>query len=306
MLLEPEILAKFSTLELRAKKIVEGFISGLHRSPYHGFSVEFAEHRPYNTGDDFRHIDWKAYGKKERFYIKQYEEETNLRCYVMLDTSSSMLFKHFGKWSKLRYGIHFAASLMYLMQRQRDACGLFAFNSEIQTYFPAKSTYTHLRQIYIQLEKELIKEKQRDNKQKQTASAKAIHDVAQRLTHRSLIVIISDLFENVDQQKELISSLKHLRHKKHEVLLFNTLEHKSERELAFINDRIIFEDLESGVDIEVMTSEIRNDYKAQVEAFTHHFKTACNEYKIDLEEIDTENNFDAALLAYLNKRSKLG
>jgi signal transduction histidine kinase len=116
MILRPEILSKLSSLELRAKKIIEGFISGLHRSPYHGFSVEFAEHRPYNPGDDFKHIDWKAYGKKERFYVKQYEEETNLRCYVLLDTSSSMLFKHFGEWSKLRYGIHYAASLMYLME----------------------------------------------------------------------------------------------------------------------------------------------------------------------------------------------
>lgn len=151
MILEPDILSKLSSIELRAKKIVEGFISGLHKSPYHGFSVEFAEHRPYNTGDDFKHIDWKQYAKKERFYVKQYEEETNLRCYVLLDTSSSMLFKHFGKWSKLRYGIHYAASLLYLMHRQRDACGLIPFSSKVENFIPAKGTYAHLRQIYLEL-----------------------------------------------------------------------------------------------------------------------------------------------------------
>ncbi len=306
MILQPEILSKLANIELRAKKIVEGFISGLHRSPYHGFSVEFAEHRPYNPGDDFKHIDWKAYGKKERFYVKQYEEETNLRCYVMLDTSSSMMFKHFGNWSKLRYGIHFAASLMYLMHRQRDASGLITFNSEIETFIPAKSTYAHLRQIYTQLEKELISEEKKDREQRRTASAQAIHEVAKRLNHRSFVVIITDLFENVDEQEALISALKHLRHRKHEVLLFNVLEHKSERELAFSNDRMVFEDLETGAEIEVMTSQVRDDYQAKVEEYTHKFQMACSEFEIDFEEIDTEGQFDAALLAYLNKRRRLG
>ena len=306
MILRPEILSKLSSLELRAKKIVEGFISGLHRSPYHGFSVEFAEHRPYNPGDDFKHIDWKAYAKKERFYVKQYEEETNLRCYVLLDTSSSMMFKHFGEWSKLRYGIHYAASLLYLMHRQRDACGLIPFNSEIETFIPAKGTYAHLRQIYTQLERELIKEEKRDKEQRKTASAKVIHEVAKRLNHRSLVVIITDLFENVDEQEALISSLKHLRHRKHEVLLFNVLENRSERLLDFANDRVIFEDMETGQELEVMTSQVRDDYQAKVEQYTHDFQMACSEFEIDFEQIDTEGQFDQALLAYLNKRRRLG
>ena len=306
MILRPEILSKLSSLELRAKKIVEGFISGLHRSPYHGFSVEFAEHRPYNPGDDFKHIDWKAYAKKERFYVKQYEEETNLRCYVLLDTSSSMMFKHFGEWSKLRYGIHYAASLLYLMHRQRDACGLIPFNSEIETFIPAKGTYAHLRQIYTQLERELIKEEKRDKEQRKTASAKVIHEVAKRLNHRSLVVIITDLFENVDEQEALISSLKHLRHRKHEVLLFNVLENRSERLLDFASDRVVFEDMETGQEIEVMTSQVRDDYQAKVESYTHDFQMACSEFEIDFEQIDTEGQFDQALLAYLNKRRRLG
>ncbi len=305
MILKPDILSKLSSIELRAKKIIEGFISGLHRSPYHGFSVEFAEHRPYNPGDDFKHIDWKQYGKKERFYVKQYEEETNLRCYVLLDTSSSMHFKHFGAWSKLRYGAHFAASLMYLMHRQRDASGLIPFNTEIETFIPAKGTYNHLRQIYLELEKQLIREENNDETKRKTASAKVIHEVAERLNHRSLVVIITDLFENIDQHEALISSLKHLRHRKHEVLLFNVLEKRSERDLDFDETRFVFEDMENEAEIEVIPAQVREDYKAKVAEYTHKFKMACSEFEIDFEEIDTEGQFDQALLAFLNKRKRL-
>ncbi|MEQ9308207.1 MAG: DUF58 domain-containing protein [Balneolaceae bacterium] len=306
MILKPDILSKLSSLELRAKKIVEGFISGLHRSPYHGFSVEFAEHRPYNPGDDFKHVDWKQYAKKERFYVKQYEEETNLRCYVLLDTSSSMYFKHFGEWSKLRYGAHFAASLLYLMHRQRDASGLIPFNTKVETFIPAKGTYAHLRQIYIELEKQLIREEKNDEEKRKTASAQVIHEVAERLNHRSLVIIITDLFENVEEHDALISALKHLRHRKHEVLLFNVLEKRSERELDFAETRFVFEDMESDAEIEVIPAQIRDDYKAKVAEYTHKFKMACSEFEIDFEEIDTEGQFDQALLAYLNKRRRLG
>jgi len=306
MILEPDILSKLSSLELRAKKIVEGFISGLHKSPYHGFSVEFAEHRPYNPGDDFKHIDWKQYAKKERFYVKQYEEETNLRCYVLLDTSSSMLFKHFGEWSKLRYGIHYAASLLYLMHRQRDACGLIPFSSKLETFIPAKGTYAHLRQIYLELEKELIREDKKDEIKRTTATAQVIHEVSERLNHRSLVVLITDLFENVEAHDELISALKHLRHRKHEVLLFNTLEKRSERELDFPDQKFVFEDMESGTELEVVPAQIREDYIAKVEEHTKKFKMACSEFEIDYEEMDTESGFDTALLAYLNKRRRLG
>ncbi|MEX0721545.1 MAG: DUF58 domain-containing protein [Balneolaceae bacterium] len=306
MILQPEILSKLSSLELRAKKIIEGFISGLHKSPFHGFSVEFAEHRPYNPGDDFKHIDWKVYAKKERFYVKQYEEETNLRSYILLDTSSSMLFKHFGEWTKLRYGIHYAASLMYLMHRQRDACGLIPFNSKIDAFIPAKSTYAHLRQIYTELERELIREEKKDIDRRKTASAKAIHEVAERLTHRSLVVIITDLFENVEEHEEIISALKHLRHRKHEVLLFNVMEKRSERDLNFPDKRFVFEDMETGSEVEVLPAQVRKDYQKKMAEYTHKFQLACSEFEIDFEQLDTEGPFDKALLAYLNKRRKLG
>ncbi len=306
MILRPDILSKLSSLELRAKKIVEGFISGLHKSPYHGFSVEFAEHRPYNPGDDFKHIDWKQYARKERFYVKQYEEETNLRCYILLDTSSSMLFKHFGEWTKLRYGTHFAASLLYLMHRQRDACGLIPFSSKLESFIPAKGTYAHLRQIYLELERELVREEKEESEKRATATARSIHEVAERLNHRSLVVIITDLFEDVEHHNELISALKHLRHRKHEVLLFNTLEKRSERELAFSDQKLVLEDMETGSELEVIPAQIRDDYISKVEEHTRKFKMACSEFEIDFEELDTESGFDKALLAYLTKRRRLG
>lgn len=306
MLLNSELLSQLAPLELRARKIVEGFISGLHKSPYFGFSVEFAEHRPYNPGDDLKHVDWKVYGKTERFYVKQYEEETNLRAYLLLDTSSSMYYKYFADWTKLRYSIHFGAALMYLMHRQRDATGLIPFSEDIESFIPAKSSYNHLRIIFTELEKRLGDEDKDSRKQRKTASAKVIHEVAERLKHRSLVVILTDLFENVEEHDHLISALQHLRHRKHEVLLFNVLEKKSERELAFPDRKFRMEDLETGSEIEILPAQVREDYQQKVAEYTHRFKMACSESQIDFEELDTQSAFDLALLAYLNKRKNLG
>ncbi|MDX1637544.1 MAG: DUF58 domain-containing protein [Balneolaceae bacterium] len=306
MLLNPELLSQLAPLELRARKIVEGFISGLHKSPYYGFSVEFAEHRPYNFGDDLKHVDWKVYAKTERFYVKRYEEETNLRAYLLLDTSSSMYFKHFATWSKLRYGINFGAALLYLMHRQRDATGLISFSDDIETFIPAKSSYSHLRLIFGELEERLKEEEKGVSDRKKTASAKVIHEVAERLNHRSLVVIVTDLFENVDKHEQLISALKHLRHRKHEVLLFNVMEKRSERDLDFSDHRFRLEDMETGAEMEVVPAQVREDYKSKVAEYTHRFRMACSEFQIDFEEIDTQSSFDLALLAYLNKRKNLG
>lgn len=306
MLLNQELLSQLAPLELRARKIVEGFISGLHKSPYYGFSVEFAEHRPYNFGDNLKHVDWKVYAKTERFYVKRYEEETNLRAYLLLDTSSSMYFKHFSEWSKLRYGINFGAALLYLMHRQRDATGLIPFSDQIESFIPAKSSYSHLRLIFGELEKLMEEEEKGAGERKKTASAKVIHEVAERLNHRSLVVIVTDLFENVDKHDQLISALKHLRHRKHEVLLFNVMEKKSERELDFPDRRYRLEDMETGTEMEVLPAQVREDYKQKVQEYTHRFKMACSEFQIDFEEVDTQSSFDLVLLAYLNKRKNLG
>jgi uncharacterized protein (DUF58 family) len=306
MLLNHELLSQLAPLELRARKIVEGFISGLHKSPYYGFSVEFAEHRPYNFGDDLKHVDWKAYAKTERFYVKRYEEETNLRCYVLLDTSSSMFFKYFGKWSKLRYAIHFGAALMYLMNRQRDACGLVTFGEEVDQFMPAKSSASHLRLLFSEFEELLQQEEKAADEKRKTATSQVIHEVAERLNHRSLIVVLTDLFENVDEQDELISALKHLRHRKHEVLLFNVLEQQSERDLDFSDRRLLMQDMETGSRMEIMPAQVRKDYQKKVKELTHRFKMACSEFQIDFEELDTQQDFDLALLTYLNKRKRLG
>lgn len=305
MILNPDILTQLAPLELKARTIVEGFISGLHRSPYHGFSVEFAEHRPYNQGDDFKHLDWKVYGKTERFYVKRYEAETNLRAHVVLDVSSSMYFKHFAEWSKLRYAVHYAAALMYMMHRQRDACGLVLFDDKIEANFPVKSSYSHLRLLYSQLEDQLGDEVEKAREKKPSASAAALHKLAESLKKRSLVVILTDLFENVDNHDALISALRHLRHQKHEVLLFNVLEHRSERELDFPDGKFIFEDMETGSELEVIPAQVKEDYRKKVKEYTHNFKIACSEAGVDFEEIDTQSSFDLALLAYLNKRKRL-
>ena len=305
MILDHALLNQLAPLELKARKIVEGFVSGLHRSPYHGFSVEFAEHRPYNQGDDFKHIDWKVYGKSERFYVKQYEAETNLRAHIALDVSSSMYFRHFADWSKLRYAIHFASALAYMMNRQRDATGLTLFDEDIRVRLPEKSTKSHLRLIFKHLEEELEQEKKRATQQRSSASADALHSLAEKLDRRSLVVILTDLFENVNGHDALISALRHLRHQKHEVLLFNVLEHKSERDLDFSDGKFLFEDMETGSEIEVIPSQVKEDYKQKVNEYTHKFKIACRDALVDFEEIDTQKSLDLALRAYLNKRKRL-
>lgn len=308
MILNSDILTRLAPLEMKARHIVEGFISGLHRSPYHGFSVEFAEHKPYNQGDDFRHIDWKVYGKSERFYVKRYEAETNLRAHVVLDISSSMDFKHFAEWSKLQYSIHLAASLMYMLHRQRDACGLILFDDDIREEYPARSSQKHLRHLYSRLEEWLSDASgSRDTlERRSSASARALDNLAERLKKRSLVIVLTDLFENVENHDALLSSLRHLRHEKHEVLLFNVLEHKSERELDFPDGKYLFEDMETGSEMEVVPAQVKEEYRKKVEEYTTRFKIACNEARIDFEEIDTMSAFDLALLAYLNKRKKLG
>lgn len=301
MNINPEILSQIKGLELKAQKIIEGFIAGLHKSPYHGFSVEFAEHRPYNTGDDFKHIDWKVYGKKERLYVKQYEEETNLRCFLVLDTSSSMHFQHKAKWTKLEYSAHLAAAMGYLMQGQRDAVGFASFTDTLRSILPAKGTRKHLRRIFLEIEPYLTVKKGDC-----TASAAALHELAERIHQRSLVVIFTDLFENIEAHNALISALKHLRHRKHEVILFNVTEQYTELNLNLEYERYLLEDLESGEQLEVSPAQVAQDYRAKVTMYLQGFKQACNEFQIDFESVSTEQPFSEALIHYLKKRSRLG
>ncbi|MFU8812948.1 MAG: DUF58 domain-containing protein [Balneolaceae bacterium] len=305
MLLQSDLLNRLAPLEIKARSIVEGFITGLHKSPYQGFSVEFAEHRPYNRGDDFKHIDWKAYGKSERFYVKRYEAETNLRAHIALDISSSMYFRHFADWSKLRFAVHFAAAMMYMMNKQRDATGLTLFDDSIREQFPEKATYQHLQLLLSKLEKLLDQEKEGARLQRKTATADALHTLAERLKRRSLVIVITDLFENVQNHDALISALRHLRHQKHEVLLFNVVESKSERDLDFDSGNMLFEDMETGDRMEVMPSQVKHAYQQKVAEYTKAFTIACSNIRVGFEQMDTLEPFDRALLAYLNKRKRL-
>lgn len=302
-MLSPELISRLGPLELKARQIVEGFIAGLHKSPFYGFSVEFAEHRSYYPGDEIRHIDWKVYGKSERFYVKQYEEETNLRCHLILDTSSSMQFKHFAAFTKLEYAITFGAALLYMMHRQRDACGLITFDDAMRQFIPAKSSYAHLRHIFSQLE--TIQKGIDTSKKRKTASSQVLHEIAERLHRRSLVIVITDLFENVQQQDQLLSSLKHFKHKNHEVILFHVLEKRSERELDFPDQRFVFEDLETGSQLDLIPAQIKEDYKKKISEYSETFKRVCRENRIDYVEIDTESDIELGLLSFLNKRRSL-
>ena len=299
--LDPVVISQLATMELRARLIVEGFITGLHRSPYHGFSVEFAEHRPYNPGDELRHVDWKVYAKTDRYYIKQYEEETNLRHYVVLDTSPSMRYRGEAPVSKLEYGSYLAAGLHNLMLKQRDATGLIGFDESVHTLRPPKATPGYLRQLLAALEQM----NDRDAEGTRTSAAAALDEVAERIGRRSLVVVITDLFENIAAHDDLLKALRHLRHRGHEVIVFHVLEGQTERRFDFPDRPTLFRDVETGEEVTLQPGQLREHYAEAVEHFTDHFRRSCLEHDIDFAELDTNEPYDTALMAYLNKRSRL-
>ena len=281
--------------------IVEGFITGMHKSPYHGFSVEFAEHRPYNPGESLRNIDWKVYAKTDKLFSKRYEEETNLRCQVVLDVSDSMRYPQKGM-TKLEYGAYLAAALQYLMIGQRDAAGMTLFDEDIQFYAPAKSKYSWLIPIFKKLEEVASSTEYFTHK---TAAAKVLHKVAVKFHRRSFVVLITDLFNHQEAEEDLFKSLRHLRHAKHEVLVFHLLDKKTEQAFDFPNRPIILKDLETGEKVEVMPNQIRDQYRSQMEAFAKRFKQRCYEFKIDFIDVDIKTPYDKVLTDYLVKRRSL-
>jgi len=290
--LDPSTVSKLASIELKARLVVEGFIVGLHRSPYHGFSVEFAEHRQYMPGDDFKHIDWKVYGKSDRFYIKQFEEETNLKAYILLDASRSMGF-HSNGISKLEYGSYLAASLSYLMLRQQDAPGLLIYDEAIRAYIPPKGARSHITPILSQLNN--------TEPSKKTDSAVAFHELAERIKRRGLIIVISDL---LDDPEKLILGLKHFRHRQHEVIVFQILD-PYERNFDYSSEAR-FKDMETGREILTDPWQVRKEYVHRLQEFTGLITNACRDSKIDYHLLDTSIPFDRALFGYLAKRSKLG
>lgn len=299
--LDPVVVSRLKNMELRARLIVEGFITGMHKSPYHGFSVEFAEHRPYNPGDELRHVDWKVYAKTDRHYVKQFEEETNLRHYVVLDTSPSMRYRHRSALTKLEYGAYLAASLHYLMVKQRDATGLVAFDETVHTMLAPKSTTANLRLLLGTLER-LVNAPPAGQR---TSAAAVLNEVAERIHRRALVVLVTDLFENIAAHDALLKALRHLRYRGHEVLVFHVLESETERRFQFPDVPIRFRDMETGEEITLQPAQLRQNYEEAVRFFSENFRRRCREYHIDFVELDTAEAYDTALLAYLNKRRKL-
>jgi uncharacterized protein (DUF58 family) len=290
--LDPATVSKLASIELKARLVVEGFIVGLHRSPYHGFSVEFAEHRQYMPGDDFKHIDWKVYGKSDRFYIKQFEEETNLKAYILLDSSRSMGYKSNGI-SKLEYGSYLAASLAYLMLRQQDAPGLLIYDEKIRTYIPPKGARSHITPILQQLNNTTASN--------QTDAAVAFHELAERIKRRGLIIVISDLLDDPDK---LLLGLKHFRHRQHEVIVFQILD-PFERSFEY-KAEARFRDMETGREVLTDPWQVRKEYIRRLDEYIARISRACRDSKIDYHLLDTSVPFDRALFGYLSKRSKLG
>jgi uncharacterized protein (DUF58 family) len=288
----PHVVAKLANMELRARLVVEGFIAGLHRSPYHGFSVEFAEHRPYMPGDEIRHVDWKIYGRTDRFYIKQYEEETNLKAYLILDTSRSMTYASPGQMSKLEYAASLAASLAYMMIHQQDAVGLALFDETITSFLPPHAARPYLQQILVAL--------QAVRGGHGTAAGRSLHLVAERIRRRGLVIILSDLLDDPDT---VLAAFKHFRHKKNEVIVMHILD-PLERSFAF-GDDATFRDLETGEQMVTQPWHIRRAYGDAVTSFVERYKRECREHQIDYVLLDTSTPFDVALVEYLSKRQRL-
>jgi len=288
--LEPQALARMENLSVVARGVVEGFISGLHSSPYKGFSAEFAEHREYTAGDDPRHLDYRMLGRTDRLYVKQYEEETNMRVQILLDGSGSMGYSHEGRLSKLEYGSYLTAILAYLMTRQQDSVGLTTFDTQIRLDMPARSSPRHFNEMMQQLEAV--------RPGGETDIAETLHRLANRFKRRCLIVLLSDLY---DEPEEVIRALHHFRHRRHEVIVFHVLD-KAEIEFPF-RDVIAFHDLETGERIQVDPAYVRQPYLEQIRAFIDGYRRACAEAQIDYVATDTSVPYDFMLARYIAKRN---
>ena len=289
--LEPETASRLRNLNLVARSVVEGFVSGLHRSPYHGFSVEFAEHRKYTPGDNVRDLDWRAWAKSDRFYIKRYEEETNLSAHLLLDVSASMTFRSQGL-SKLEYACFLAASLAYLMVRQQDSVGLVVFAGGIQKRLPPHSTTLHLNEVLRTLEGV--------EPAPETDLAATFHQLAEMIRRRGLIVILSDL---LDEEREVLRALRHFRHRRHEVIIFHILDRA---ELSFPYERLSnFVDLETGARLQVDPRFVRGEYRKQIDEFISTYRQGATESNIEYVLAATDTPYDRLLLSYLVRRSKV-
>ncbi len=303
-ILEIHDFKEFKQLDILAKQVVEGFITGLHKSPFHGFSVEFAEHRLYNKGESTRHVDWKLFARTDKLFVKRYEEETNLRSQIVMDCSSSMLFPYDKKhgWNKLRFSVVNAAALMYMLNKQRDAVGLSLFAEDIELHTDAKLSMTHTKRLYAKLSELLDKNNHKQNKQ--TSIASNLHKIAAQIHKRSFVIIFSD-FISEQNSDDLFSALQHLRHNKHEVIIFHVIDKSLELKFELSNRPHKFVDLETGKTIKINPNEIRDLYKQRTSNLFDELKLKAAQYKIDFVEADINKDFANVLVPYLIKRQKL-
>lgn len=297
-------LKQLENLELLAKQVVEGFIIGLHKSPFHGFSVEFAEHRLYNPGESTKQIDWNVYARTDKLFVKKFEEETNLRCQIVIDTSSSMYFpkeRADNELNKLQFSAIAGASLMNLLKKQRDAFGLSLFDDEVKIHTKAKSSTTHYRLLLTYLEK-LINDEV-DNKS--TSVVDTLHRIADNIHKRSLVVIFSDMLDKGSDSDAMFSALQHLKYNKHEVILFHVVDKKYEIDFEFQNRPHEFIDMETGESVKLQSNQVREFYNEKVSAFKEELKMKCLQYRIDFIETDIRKGYVPILQSYLVKRKKM-
>lgn len=315
MPIEQKHIQALSALEFKARQVVEGFLAGLHKSPFHGFSVEFAEHRAYNSGESTRHIDWKLYARTDKLFVKRYEEETNLRCHLVLDASSSMYYPDFAKassgkapkelpeFNKVEFAVHAAAAFIQMLRKQRDAVGLTIFSDHVKLAERARSNAVHLRHLMNQLEGMLATDA--PARGQTTSVVEALHDIAQRAHRRSLVVILSDMLDGSDKDDEVFDALQHLRFNKHDIILFHVVDRKHELELDLQDRPYTFVDVETGQQVKAHPSEVRDAYKAAMAERWHKLKLKCGQYRIDLVEADINAGFEPILLEFLMKRARM-
>ena len=300
-----EVKSEIKNLDLLAKQVVEGFITGIHKSPFHGFSVEFSEHKLYNKGESTRHIDWKLFAKTEKLYTKKYEEETNLRCHIIIDNSASMHYPIVKKQTvdnlnKVGFSAVASASLMEILKRQRDAVGLSIYGDSYEYYAPEKGSERHRKMLLHQLEQLLVSESKSS-----TETYKYLHEIAEKIHRRSLIFVFTDMFQPNKDNETLFEALKHLKFNKHEVILFHTYDGETEFNFNFDNNPKKFVDVETGEEINIYAENIREKYTALVGDYFKELKNKCLQYKIDYIPVDICKGYNAVLTAYLISRKKI-
>ncbi len=303
MVIQQQDFLQFDQLDILARQVVEGFIIGLHKSPYHGFSVEFAEHRLHNPGDSIKDIDWKVFARTEKLYTKRFEEETNLRCQIVIDASSSMYFpqeREKGKLNKIEFSCVASAALMHMLKKQRDAVGLTVFDSEIKTQTSAKTNALHHQLLMNELYKLLTN----PQVQKTTDAAKCLHQIADSIHKRSLVILFSDMLDSTDEN-DIFLALQHLKHSKHEVVLFHVMDKSKELDFTFENRPYKFVDLETGEELKLQPNQVKDFYIQKMQERKANLKLKCAQYKIDFVEADINEGFQPVLLSYLVKRSKM-